>query len=197
MVNENYFRFDRKAFFNFWKKIYGFKNRKSFSEIKLFILARTFDIRLPESGNGWSSESRCTGIRPLKYCQRQNPATSGHRHRMLADQISAEIGRNLATVRSGPNLAKMARIRLDLTRSGGVRPEFGYFSRNPAKHARRNPATVTGRCRIPTTVAFSPFVIFSCKPNAENIFKKIIFLKIISSKIFYNKNYFTTKQTEH
>jgi hypothetical protein len=41
MVNENHFQFDRKTFFNFWKTIYGFK---SFSEIKLFVLARTFDI---------------------------------------------------------------------------------------------------------------------------------------------------------
>jgi len=69
MVNENHFRFDRKTFFNFWKTIYCFKNRKSFSEIKLFVLARTFDIQLPESGNGRSSESMrhrnpATGILP-------------------------------------------------------------------------------------------------------------------------------------
>jgi hypothetical protein len=57
MVNENHFRFDRKTFFNFWKTIYCFKNRKSLFEIKLFVLASTFDIRLPKSGNGWLSES--------------------------------------------------------------------------------------------------------------------------------------------
>jgi hypothetical protein len=68
MVNENYFRFDRKNLFNFWKTIYGFKNRKSFSEIKLFILVRTFDIRLSKSGNGRSLESK----------RRRNPATSGY-----------------------------------------------------------------------------------------------------------------------
>jgi len=68
MVNENHFRFDRKSFFNFWKTIYGFKNRKSFSEIKLFVRACTFDIRLPESGNNRSSES----------WWHQNPAISGH-----------------------------------------------------------------------------------------------------------------------
>jgi hypothetical protein len=44
MVNENHFRFDRKSFFNFWKTIYGFKNRKSFFEIILFVLSCTFDI---------------------------------------------------------------------------------------------------------------------------------------------------------
>jgi hypothetical protein len=37
MVNENYFQFDRKRLFNF-------QNHKSFSEIKLFVLTRTFDI---------------------------------------------------------------------------------------------------------------------------------------------------------
>jgi hypothetical protein len=74
MVNENYFRFDRKSFFNFWKTIYDFKNRKSFFEIKLFVLARTFDIRLSESGNGWSSEFR--------RCW--NPATAGHHNIAVA-----------------------------------------------------------------------------------------------------------------
>jgi hypothetical protein len=42
MVNENHFQFDCKSLFNFWKTIYGFENCKSFSEFKLFILARTF-----------------------------------------------------------------------------------------------------------------------------------------------------------
>jgi hypothetical protein len=78
MVNENHFLFDRKTFFNFWK----IKNRKSFSEIKLFVLACTFDIRLPESGNSRLSESR----------QHQNPVTSGHRRRIPADQIPAKSG---------------------------------------------------------------------------------------------------------
>jgi hypothetical protein len=44
------------------------------------------------------------------------------------------------------------------------------FWLDPAKYARHNPATAIGRCRIPATIAFSPFVIFSCKPNAENYF---------------------------
>jgi len=70
MVNENHFRFDRKNFFNFWKTIYGFKNRKSFSEIKLLVLVCMFDIRLQESSNDRLSKSR----------RRWNSATSGHRN---------------------------------------------------------------------------------------------------------------------
>jgi hypothetical protein len=42
MVNRNHFQFDHKSFFNFWNTIYGFENRKSFFEFKLFILAGTF-----------------------------------------------------------------------------------------------------------------------------------------------------------
>jgi hypothetical protein len=42
IVNRNHFLFDRKSLFNFLKIIYGFKNRKLFSEFKLFILARMF-----------------------------------------------------------------------------------------------------------------------------------------------------------
>jgi hypothetical protein len=90
MVNENHFRFDHKTFFNFWKTIYSFKNRKSFSEIKLSVLAHMFNIQLLESGNGRSSESR----------RHRNPATSGHRRQMPADQIPAESGRNPAMVKS-------------------------------------------------------------------------------------------------
>jgi hypothetical protein len=60
MINKNHFQFDCKNFFNFWKK-----NRKSFSEIKLFVLARTFNIQLPESDKNQSSKSS----------RRWNPAT--------------------------------------------------------------------------------------------------------------------------
>jgi hypothetical protein len=112
MVNENHFRFDRKTFFKFWKTIYGFKNRKSFSEIKRFILTSTFDIQLPEFDNGQSSESR--RHRNLATSGRRNPATSDHRRWMPADQIPAEFGSNPAMVKSRPDLAKMARIRPDL-----------------------------------------------------------------------------------
>jgi hypothetical protein len=42
IVSENYFQFDRKSLFNFWKMIYGFEYRKSFSEFKHFILASRF-----------------------------------------------------------------------------------------------------------------------------------------------------------
>jgi len=68
MVKENHFRFDHKIFFNFLKIIYGFKNRKSFFEIKLFVLAYTFNIRLLESSNDQSSESG--NIRPPENCRR-------------------------------------------------------------------------------------------------------------------------------
>jgi hypothetical protein len=57
MVNENHFQFDRKSFFIFWKTIYGFKSCTLFSEIKFFVIACTFDIRLLEFNNCRSSES--------------------------------------------------------------------------------------------------------------------------------------------
>lgn len=41
-------------------------------------------------------------------------------------------------------------------------------------------------------------VIFSCKPNAEKyVLENNFFKKIISLKIFYDGNYFTSKQIEH
>jgi hypothetical protein len=115
MVNENHFQFDRKSFFHFWKTIYSFKNRKSFSKIILFILARMFNIRLPESDS--SRNPSGTKIRQWEYCQRRNPATSGHRRRMPADQIPIESCRNSAMVKNRPDLAKMAGIRPNLTKS--------------------------------------------------------------------------------
>jgi hypothetical protein len=42
IVNGNHFQFDCKSLFNFWKTNYNFKNHKSFSEFKLFIIAGTF-----------------------------------------------------------------------------------------------------------------------------------------------------------
>jgi hypothetical protein len=93
MVNEKHFWFDYKTFFNFWKTIYGFKNRKSFFKIKLFVLARTFDILLLESCHGRSSDSR----------RHWNLATSDHRN--IAD---AGIRRHPARISS--DLAKMAGI---------------------------------------------------------------------------------------
>jgi len=119
MDNENRFRFDRKCFFNFCKTIYDFKNRKSFSEIILFVRVRTLDILLPEFDNSRSSETRrhrnsATSVHrnnagsriwPSEYCRRRNPVTSGHRRRMPADQILAESGRNPAMVRNQPDSA--------------------------------------------------------------------------------------------
>lgn len=46
------------------------------------------------------------------------------------------------------------------------------FWPDPAKHARRIPATATSRYRIPTTTAFSLFVIFLYESNAEKYFRK-------------------------
>jgi hypothetical protein len=118
MVNENHFRFDRKTFFNFWKTIYGFQNRKSFSEIKLFILTSTFDIQMPEFDNGQSSE----------YYWRWNSATSDHRRRMPEDQIPAGFGWIQPLIR--PDLAKMAEIRPDLAKMAGIRPDWTILIRS-------------------------------------------------------------------
>jgi hypothetical protein len=107
MVNENHFQFARKTFFNFWKTIYGFKNRKSFSEIKLFVLAHTFDIQLSKSGNGRSLESR----------QHRNPPTSSHRN-----IAGAGIRRHPATV-AGCRRTNMARIRTWLE-AGRIWPKW-------------------------------------------------------------------------
>jgi len=96
-----------------------------------------------------------------------------------------------------------------------------YRRRFPfTKLRRQNPGTF-GYCRrIPTTRflesgqswfwrmwpkfgtngrwLFFAVVIFLYKPNAKKLFwKNYFFLKMISSKIFYDGNNFTSKQTEH
>jgi hypothetical protein len=180
MVNGNHFQFDRKNFFNFWKMIYGFENCKSFFEIKLFILVRTFDIQLPNSGNSRLSESR-----------KQHPAT-------VAEADIPDSGWNPAMVRSLPDLAQMAGIRpfiqldlakmtrirpfiqLDLAKMARIQPNLDGSShlsnqirRSSAKPARQNPAKATERCRISAAVSqtlFFPHVIFSCEPNTEKYF---------------------------
>jgi hypothetical protein len=53
----------------------------------------------------------------------------------------------------------------DLAGCGWIRPD-------PAKHVHWNPATATERHRIPATIEFSPFVIFSCAPNMEKYFRE-------------------------
>jgi hypothetical protein len=58
---------------------------------------------------------------------------------------------------------------------------------DPTKHARRNPATGTGRYRIPAIVAFSPLVIFLCLPNAEKYFRENHFFWK-----WFRRKYFTT-----
>jgi hypothetical protein len=161
MVNENHFRFDGKTFFNFGKMIYGFKNRKSFSEIELFVLARTFEIRLPESCIGRSSESR--GHRNLAMVRsRPDLAKMAGSDRIWMEPAGFGWNRPLIRPRVRPILAKMVGIRPVLTGFGGI----WQFWPNSAKHARRNLATTTGRCQILKTVTFSHFIIFSCEPNA-------------------------------
>jgi hypothetical protein len=90
----------------------------------------------------------------------------------------------------------MAGIQPDLDRSGHrsgriwpkwqgscrILPDPEEFGRNLAKHVRQNSAT--------TTVTFSPSIIFFVRT-------KHFFLKMISSKAFYDKNHFKSKQTEH
>jgi len=169
MVNENHFRFDGKTFFNIEKMIYGFKNCKSFSEIELFVIARTFEIRLPKFGIGRSSESR----------RHRNPAT-------------------VAGIR--PDLAKMAGSNRIWMEPATGPTGFGQNGRNPAGSYRiwRNTTILAGFGQ-------------TCSPESDNgdrtlpdsgrclkIFsRKLFFLKMISSKIFYDGNHFTSKQTEH
>jgi hypothetical protein len=82
--------------------IYGFKNHKLFSEIKLLVLACMFDIWLSSSSNGQSSKSRW----------RRNLATSGHRN-----TDSAGLRRLPATVAG----CRGTRFRLKLA---GIRPNM-------------------------------------------------------------------------
>lgn len=108
-----------------------------------------------------------------------------------------------------PDLAKMSGIRPDLAKSRLIRPKWPGSDRIWPKwpgfdriwpdpeESRLNPATATRHCRIPAAVAFTHFVIFSLVPNAGKYFRENYFLKMISSKIFYDKNHFTSKQTEH
>jgi len=93
-----------------------------------------------------------------------------------------------------PDLDGSSRIWPKWQGSGGV----WQFWPDPAKRVCWNPATSTERCRIPATVAFSPFCNFFVRTKRQKIFsRKLLFLKMISSKIFYDGNYFTSKQTEH
>jgi hypothetical protein len=118
MVNKNYFKFDCKSFFKFWKTIYYFENRKLFYEIKLFVLTRTFDIRLSESSNCRSSESN----------RRQSPAISGCRRKQDFDYGLKLIGS-----------CQNGRIRRSPV---GIRP----FWPDPAKPTPRNLVEATERC---------------------------------------------------
>ena len=45
MVKGKYFPFDRKFFFNFWKMVYGFENRKPFFDFEYLILKLTYPVK--------------------------------------------------------------------------------------------------------------------------------------------------------
>jgi len=62
-------------------------------------------------------------------------------------------------------------IRQDHTSFGGVQ----QFWPDSAKRVLQNQETAIGRCRIPATVSFSPFVIFLSEPNAEKYFRENYF----------------------
>jgi hypothetical protein len=118
MVNENHFQFDRKHFFNFWKMIYGFKNRKSFSELKPFILPYMFvGIRHCQALEFLTAQickrrSPDFGIRLLEFGDTSwilalSPSSKSSNHRQIAMklaicaeilqlyQIFGKIGQNL------------------------------------------------------------------------------------------------------
>jgi hypothetical protein len=185
IVNENHFQFDRKSFFNFGKTIYGF------SEIKLFVLTRMFDIRLSEFSNCRSSESN----------RRRRPTTSGRRY-PAGPRIWQESGRLL------PDLAKTAgydRIRpligLDLEDSNRIWLDPAI---DPAGSGQTfSPESDNGDWTLPDSggicqTLISEFCNFFVRAKHRKIFsRKSFFLKMISSKLFYEGNHFTSKQTEH
>jgi hypothetical protein len=190
MVNENYFRFDRKSFFNFWKTIYGFKNHKSYSEIKLLVLARMFDIRLPKSSNRILKLNSGDDGRKSPNASGPNSgrnwSKSGH-GQTLAE--SGENGRDSATdpigsVRNGRDPARSVRIWRS---PAGIRPNMlaGIRQRRPYV------------ARFLQQLYFCLSNFFMHTKRRKKISRKLFFLKMISSKIFYDGNHFTSKQTEH
>jgi hypothetical protein len=82
-----------------------------------------------------------------------------------------------------PDLAKMAGIRPDLTGSGGVLTESG-----------------NGDWMLPDSgdsCIFTSRNFFVRTKRRKMFSRKLFFLKMISSKIFYDENHFTSKQTVH
>jgi hypothetical protein len=141
--------------------------------------------------------------------------TSGHRHRMPADQIPAETGWNPAMVRSRPDLAKMARIqplirsdlgkmaeiRLDLAKMVGIQPDL-TGSRGVRQESGQtcSPESGNGDRTLPDSGNSCIFASrnFFVRTKCRKIFwRKSFFLKMISLKIFYDGNHFTSKQTKH
>jgi len=101
---------------------------------------------------------------------------------------------------------KPAEIWTNLAKMAGIWPDSAIYS----EESGRNPTNLLVRIlqRRPNIAGFlghlpnSDFCIlwfFSCESNAGNYFRKnhFFFLKIILPKIFYDGNYFTSKQREH
>jgi hypothetical protein len=84
-------------------------------------------------------------------------------------------------------------IRPDQEVSG----HYGWIQSNFLAGIRRRLPDVAGfRQHLPNSdFAFCNFFVQA--KHRKIFFEKIIFLKIISSKLFYDGNHFTSKQTEH
>jgi hypothetical protein len=164
MVNENHFRFDRKIFFNFLKTIFlnRFQKLNSSSlHARLISDCRNSAMvgRQNPSGTGIREHSATEKL-PASESDRiwMNPAGSGQNGRDLAG--FGQNGWDPATDPAGAGQNGWDPAGSDRNQRSpiGIR----QFWPDPAKSARRNQAT--------TTVAFSPFVIFSYEPNAEKYF---------------------------
>jgi hypothetical protein len=92
----------------------------------------------------------------------------------------------------------MAGIRPDLIGFGGVWQESGHFGRiRPNMFPE---SSDDGGRTLPDSSDGSIFAFrdFFVRTKRRKIFsRKLYFLKMISSKIFYDENHFTSKQTEH
>jgi hypothetical protein len=175
MVNENHFRFGRKSLFNFWKTIYNFKNRKSFSEIKFLVLACMFDIRLPESSNSRSSESR----------RHRNPATSGHQNIDCAGlrRLPATVAKCKRT-RFRPKLVRIQPWS-EAGRIWPIWPKFGYFGRirpNMFAIIRQRPSNSYRTLQDSDDSCIFAFRDFFVRTKCRKIFLKKLFFGETSQK---------------
>jgi hypothetical protein len=95
-VNENHFQFNRKNLFNFWKTIYGFKNRNRFLDLN----SSFFQTRLWKSvtSGHWSLlVARIYSRRSPNFGIRSPDFVAGNRRQNPANPDSGKIGQNLAT----------------------------------------------------------------------------------------------------